>query len=196
MRVCLIRHASTSWNEDGRIQGRTDIPLSPKGRAQVEAWRLPVGFAEALCVASPLRRTRETAELLGSSRVTCDPRLAEMRWGEFEGRTLSGLRAEIGPHLADHEAMGIDFRPPGGESPREVAARLAEFLADHANGKHDLLLVTHKGVLRASLVLALGWDMLAKPPVRYDPERALIYRLDSTGRLTFLETVPLRETAP
>lgn len=196
MHVCLIRHASTSWNEDGRIQGQTDIPLSPTGRAQVEAWRLPIGFADAVCVASPLRRAWETAKLLGLTRVTCDPRLAEMRWGEFEGRTLSGLRAEIGPHLADHEAMGIDFRPPGGESPREVSARLGEFLAERANGEHDLLLVTHKGVLRASLVLSLGWDMLAKPPVRYDPERALVYRLDPTGRLVFLETVPLREADP
>ena len=41
--------------------------------------------------------------------------------------------------------------------------------------------MTHKGVLRASIVLALGWDMLGKPPVRYEPERALVYELGRHG---------------
>jgi broad specificity phosphatase PhoE len=192
VRVCLIRHASTAWNEEGRIQGRTDIPLSPAGRAQAAAWRLPEGFAAAPCVASPLRRAVETAALLGFPDPATDARLAEMRWGAFEGRRLGELRDELGPALADEERRGLDFRPPGGESPREVAARLGRFLADLAPDGRDHLVVAHKGVLRAALVLSLGWDMLGKPPVRYDPERALLLALDPEGRPTLLASEPLR----
>ena len=54
------------------------------------------------------------------------------------------------------------------------------------------LVVAHKGILRAALVLSLGWDMRGKPPVRYDPERALLLSLDEAGRPTFEASLPLR----
>jgi probable phosphoglycerate mutase len=193
MRVCLIRHASTAWNEGGRIQGHTDVPLSELGRAQVARWRLPPGFEAAACVTSPLQRARETATLLGFRDAAVDPRLAEMRWGSFEGRTLESLRVELGEAMRDLEVMGLDFRPPGGESPRLVAQRLGACLADLARAGRDAVIVTHKGVLRASLVLATGWDMRGKPPVRFDPERALVHALDGSGRLELLEVWRLRE---
>lgn len=192
MRVCLIRHASTAWNEDGRIQGRTDIPLSPSGRAQVLTWRLPDGFDRARCVTSPLGRARETAGLLGFPDAPTDARLAEMRWGSFEGRRLLELRDELGRELADNERRGLDFRPPGGESPREVARRLADLLRDATRDGRDQLLVTHKGVLRVSLVLSLGWDMCGKPPVRFDPERAILLSVAPDGTPSFVASGPLR----
>lgn len=192
MRVCLIRHAATGWNKAGLIQGRTDVPLSGTGRRQAAGWRLPPGWAAAACVTSPLRRAVETAEILGFAAPAVDARLAEMGWGAYEGRRLADLRAELGPALAERESLGLDFRPPGGESPREVAERLAAFLHDLAARERDHLLVAHKGVLRAALALALGWDMRGKPPVRHGPERALLFRLPRDGALAFLDAVPLR----
>ncbi len=192
MRVCLIRHGSTAWNEAGRIQGRTDIPLSDFGRAQVRAWRLPEEFAAAVCITSPLARARETAALLGLRDATEDARLVEMAWGSFEGRTLAELRADQGPNMQELEAAGLDFRPPGGESPRLVAERLAACLRELAATGSDLVLVAHKGVMRASLVLALGWDMRTKPPVRFESDRGLIYQLGACGQLEYETVVPLR----
>jgi len=191
MRICLIRHGTTSWNAARRIQGRRDVPLSDAGRAQVRGWRLPEGFARAACVASPLRRALETAVLIGFDRPVIDGRLAEMDWGEFEGRTLTELRAELGPAMRELEDSGLDFRPRGGESPREVAGRLGAYLCSLAGTGRDMVLVAHKGILRASLVLSHGWEMLGKPPVRYEPELALIHRLAPSGALTFEAAVPL-----
>jgi broad specificity phosphatase PhoE len=191
VRVCLIRHASTSWNEQGRIQGQTDVPLSPAGRAQAAAWRLPHAFGDAGCLTSPLERAHSTARLLGFTDPPCDPRLREMGWGSFEGRTLGELRADRAAGMHDLESAGLDFQPPGGETPRLVAARLAAVLRELAGTGRDHVLVTHKGVLRASLVLALDWDMLGKPPVRYEPELALVHRLDREGGLTFEAALPL-----
>ena len=191
MRLCLIRHATTDWNQRGLIQGRTDIPLAAAGRAEVATWRLPLGFAGATCITSPLRRARETAALLGFPHAATDLRLAEMNWGAFEGRLLPELRAEHGPALVEREAMGLDFRPPGGESPREVVTRLRTFLAELAARPDDHLLVAHKGILRAALVLAFDWDMLGKPPVRL--ETGLALRLAPDASLGFTAAARLPE---
>src|SRR3546814_19841125 len=62
-----------------------------------------------------------------------------------------------------NEARGLDFRPPGGESPRDVQDRLRPLLAELADAGEDVVAVSHKGVLRALYALASGWDMRGKP---------------------------------
>jgi broad specificity phosphatase PhoE len=164
--VLLIRHGPTSWNASGRIQGQTDVELSPRGRAEVHRWRLPAAWVEARLFSSPLRRARETAIILTGREPTLDPRLSEMDWGRFQGRRLAELRAEAPGAMAANEARGLDFRPPGGESPREVCARLQALLVELAADPWPVVAVCHKGVIRAALVLATGWDMQSKPPLR------------------------------
>jgi broad specificity phosphatase PhoE len=164
--VLLIRHGPTSWNASGRIQGQTDIELSLRGRAEVRRWRLPAAWAEARLFSSPLRRARETAIILTGRTPTLDPRLSEMSWGCFEGRRLAELRGEAPDAMAANEARGLDFRPPGGESPREVCARLQALLAELTADPGPVVAVCHKGVIRAALVLATGWDMRGRTPMR------------------------------
>ncbi len=195
MLVLFVRHGLTAWNEAGRIQGQTDIPLSEAGRRQVDGWRLPAVFASARCFTSPLGRAHETAARLGLKGCATDPRLCEMAWGAHEGETLDALRRRHGSTMADEEARGLDFRAPGGESPREVAARLASFLGDAADGAGDIVVVAHKGILRAAIVLAFGWDMLGKSPVAIRDDRAMQYDLSPDGRLTFDRIVDLRAAA-
>jgi broad specificity phosphatase PhoE len=164
--VLLIRHGPTAWNESGRIQGRADVELSTRGRAEVATWRLPAAWAEARVLSSPLCRARETAAILTGRTPTIDQRLIEMDWGRFQGRRLADLRAEAPDAIAANEDHGLDFRPPGGESPREVCARLQTLLAELAADPRPAVAVCHKGVIRAALVLATGWNMQSRPPVR------------------------------
>src|SRR5215207_8434990 len=96
--------------------------------------------------------------------------------------------AKTPPNRLCHELQNQDTR---GESPRMVADRLAACLGELAETGRDHVVITHKGVLRASLVLALGWDMLGKSPVRYEPELALIHGLELAGRLRFEAAVSL-----
>ena len=91
-RLMMIRHATTTWNEKRRLQGLVDIALSAKGRAEVATWRLPVEFADGFWVSSPLLRAVQTARALGAQHLTCEPRLVEMDWGEWEGRTIDEMR--------------------------------------------------------------------------------------------------------
>lgn len=181
IRLLLIRHGPTAWNEAGRIQGRSDPGLSPAGRAAVAGWRLPAWSAGALWLSSPLRRARETAALLHDGAVAAEPRLAEMDWGAWEGRQLAELRATLGTEMADNEARGLDFRPPGGESPRDVQARLRPLLAELATSANESVAVTHKGVIRAVYALASGWPLIGKPPVKLRDGCAQVFLLAPDG---------------
>lgn len=184
IRVALIRHAPTAWNRDRRLQGRSDIPLSDEGRAMARSWRLPPALAGFVWVTSELARARETAALMGLEPGSADARLNEMDWAEWTGRTLADLRAEFGAGMAANEARGLDFRPPGGESPREVSERLASWLRERADLGFDTGAITHRGVLRAALALAAGWDFLGMPPLDLDRDGVLLLDIDKDGRAT------------
>jgi broad specificity phosphatase PhoE len=160
--LLILRHGPTAWNTDGLIQGRSDVPLSPAGEAIVRRWRIPDTDRARTWVASPLARCIKTARLLGLDPAL-DPRLVETDWGPWEGRTLTSLRAELGDLMAAWEARGLDFRAPGGESPRDVQDRLRPWLAETAATGDLIGVVAHKGIIRALYALATGWDMTDKP---------------------------------
>ena len=193
--VLLVRHGATAWNASGRIQGRVDIDLSAGGRAQVEGWRLPATWAQARVLSSPLRRVRETAALLTGRTPVIDHRLIEMDWGRFAGRRLADLRAGTPAAMAANESRGLDFRPPGGESPREVCARLQALLGELAADPRPAVAVCHKGVLRAALVLATGWDMQSRPPVRLSRALGCELLCRQGGRVELGAPVPLASAA-
>ena len=175
----LIRHMPTGWNAAGVLQGRGDPPLAPD---LAPDWRLPAEFAGFVWLTSPLRRAVETARRLGIGEAMVEPRLTEMAWGEWQGASLAALRARLGAAMAVAEAAGLDLRPPGGESPREVQARVTPLLAEIARSGRPTAAVTHKGVIRAVLALATGWDMRDKPPHRLSWAAAHVFRLDPAGR--------------
>ena len=180
--LLVIRHGRTLWNQAGRTQGQKDSPLTQQARAEIARWRLPSGNEAAAWVVSPLGRARETAGLLGQGDAAVEPRLAEMFWGDWEGRRLDELRSELGSAMASLEAQGLDFRPPGGESPRELQRRLQPFLEGRAAAGEPTVAVAHKGVVRAIYALAVGWDMTGPPPVKLRNGVAQEFLLDSAGR--------------
>ncbi len=165
IRLALLRHAPTGWNADRRIQGRADMPLSEAGRAAFTGLRLPAPYRQRAWLVSPLRRAQETAALLGIEAAV-EPALTEMDWGAYEGRTLAELNTQYGEAFAVNEQRGLDFQPPGGESPRQVQERLRPWLQRLGAGTVDVGAITHKGVIRAILAQAYGWPMIGKPPVK------------------------------
>ena len=179
--LLLLRHGPTQWNQAKRVQGRGDVPLSDTGRAEVMTWRVPVEFAKFQWITSPLKRAAETASLLGAAEPLRDPRLAEMDWGEWEGKHLDALRQELGDLMRAWEAKGLDFRAPGGESPRQVQQRLRPFLAERAALGTDTVAVAHKGVIRAVYALATGWDMTGPPRHKLSEPCAHLFTLAGDG---------------
>ena len=179
MKIAFLRHGPTEWNALGRIQGHTDIPLSETGLASMAALRLPL--AAPRLYASPLLRARQTVQALGLKNPVLDMRLMEQHWGIWEGLTRAEILSRHGADAFAKAGLGEAFRPGGGESTRELHARVAAFLKDVAREESDAIAVAHLGVLRAAYTLATGWDMATPMPAALDISKILLLSLDSSG---------------
>ena len=145
MILYVVRHGEAVWNTENRICGRTDSPLTEKGRAQAAALapHLPK-VDRVLC--SPLSRAWETAEILTRGTglaIKIEPRLIEQDFGSFEGMDR-GTEA----FLAAKKEPACRF--PGDESSFEAAARVYSLLNElKAEGSEEtVLLVCHGAVMR------------------------------------------------
>jgi probable phosphoglycerate mutase len=191
-RLALIRHGMTEWNREKRIQGRIDQPLSAAGRRQLQARALPPDYLDLHWYCSPLRRAIETAEILGVEDYRVDQALIEMHWGEWEGQVLKPLRRQLGEEMRANERRGLDFCPPGGESPREVQARLRPWLTRLAAADRAAGAVVHKGIIRCIYALAFDWDMRGEAPVEFAWDAIHRFEFDAGGSLLpSYESVPL-----
>jgi probable phosphoglycerate mutase len=174
LRIYVARHGQTDWNVEGRLQGGTDIPLNATGRQQaIElAQRLKGVHLDAI-YSSTLKRSRETAEVVGgSTRLTSVPGLNERRLGRFEGRKLArsttrgasnGGAASDDPLTREYDRRLIDPKDAldGGESLEDFGARVSQattdLLARHHSG--SILIVGHsmtnQMILKALLDLTL-----------------------------------------
>jgi broad specificity phosphatase PhoE len=151
----LVRHGETEWSRSGAHTGRTDIPLTEAGRAQARAiGRCLAGRAFALVLASPLQRALETCRLAGyGGAAQIDPNLREWDYGDYEGRTTAGIRAQVPGWSLWKDG------PANGETIEQVAARARAAMDRAAAAPGDAALFAHGHVLR---ILAACW--LSLPP--------------------------------
>ena len=195
MKLALVRHAITAWNLEKRVQGRIDQPLDEVGRRQFQSLAIPPGYRDFHWYCSPLCRATESAKLLGLLDVTQEAALLEMHWGDWEGEILKPLRKRLGDVMRDNESRGLDFRPPGGESPRDVQTRLQPWLQDIATIGEDTAAVVHKGIIRCVYALACNWDMRGESPVDFAWDAIHQFELSADGELqNSYEVIPLEKT--
>jgi len=133
-KVWFLRHGETEWNAEGRVQGQTESVLSPRGveharqQARIMA---PILDMNPPCIVSPLKRTRQTADIaLGGRPYETDDRLKEVFAGDWEGH----LRADIFKNLPegitpDSPHMEFYAAAPGGEGFDTFQARVHSFVA-------------------------------------------------------------------
>jgi broad specificity phosphatase PhoE len=178
--LILIRHGQTEWSQSGRHTGRTDVPLTPAGRAAAIA--LKPALAERNIVAalvSPAARAIETASLAGLADAQIDPDLWEWDYGGYEGCTSAEISDERpGWYLWRDGVIPGDAAHPG-ETAEQVGRRADAVLARVRPllTAGDVALVAHGHLLR---VLTARW--LLTPP-----EAGRHYRLD-TGTVSTLGT--------
>ena len=157
--AALIRHYPTAWNGEQRLQGQTDIPLTDEARATLAGLCLPAPWNTARIVSSPLSRAYETAQTLADGRpVTTDPRMVEISWGDWEGRTAKDLLADPLAGFRPTHEWDPDTKAPNGESTNEAWARARPALADLAADPAPVLIVAHKALMRLILGHACNWQ--------------------------------------
>lgn len=168
MKFVLVRHASTEWNLTGRIQGQTDIGLSPQGRKEaVHLSGILSGLGISLIVSSDLKRAKETAEIINSVLhvpLHFDPRLRECSFGQVEGLTKQQAIERYSPTMApnwEDQYHAYDFRPFGGEHRDDVLTRHLEALRSLASSDPEKVVVGH-GRGTWTLLAELGYDPALK----------------------------------
>ena len=155
----IIRHGKTDWNVRHKIQGRTDVPLNDEGRAQ--AMRAKEEYRDVhfdVCYCSPLRRARETAEILLQDRdvpIYTDDRLKEMGFGIFEGLENCYEIPDCPLNVFFQHPEDYKNPPGGAESMEDLFERTGQFLREVADpalreGK-DVLIVGH-GAMNSSII--------------------------------------------
>ena len=163
-RMLLVRHGSTLLTAEDRFSGAEGADLSENGRLQVRALgeRLAGEPIEAV-YASPLSRTRETAEILVAGRplsIAWRDELREIGHGHWEGLTRREVEARFDGEYAAWEADPLTFAPEGGESGITVLARalpvIREIVVTHPS--RTVLVVSHKATLRLVIASLLGFD--------------------------------------
>ncbi|WP_434458037.1 alpha-ribazole phosphatase family protein [Stutzerimonas urumqiensis] len=152
----LLRHGETTGGSGFR--GRLDDPLSETGWRQMrEAVRAAPRWQRIL--SSPLRRCADFAAVCAEAwgvPLRLDPRLMELDFGAWEGRTAAELME------TDAEALGrfwrdpYAFTPPQGETMVDFERRVTAAIEDARAGEGDVLVVTHAGVMRLLLARAQG----------------------------------------
>jgi broad specificity phosphatase PhoE len=175
----LVRHGQTDWNVEGRFQGQADPPLNATGLAQAEALAaaLVLDRHQALYT-SDLARARQTAAALAERTglaARLEPRLREVHHGQWDGLLLAEIVGRFPDDWAERERLPETARPPGGETVREVAARVGAALDDIAR-RHpagSVLVVSHGLALATALCRARGLP-LGRAPELIPPHATLV----------------------
>jgi alpha-ribazole phosphatase/probable phosphoglycerate mutase len=161
-RVYLLRHAETTWNAEGRLQGHLDAPLSERGRRQLEALtRALRPVALAALYSSPLSRARVCAEAVGAAcglAVQPVDEFREMNQGEWEGRLVDEVVAADGARVQAWWDAPHEVQVPGGESLQQLQARALRGFERVVARHHAeaVAIMAHGGVNKVILLAVLG----------------------------------------
>ena len=170
MKLILVRHGETYWNDERRVQGGdSDIELNDTGLEQA---RKLAAFLEnepiTAILSSPLQRAIATAEVIASHHqlpVEVDQGLRELKVGELEGMSVSNLSTTFSQFLMQWWQDGGTVKLPNGESLVELQQRawkaVEHLLESHKtspehNEGTSMVVVSHYFVTLAVILKALN----------------------------------------
>ncbi|MEG0593110.1 MAG: histidine phosphatase family protein [Coprobacillus sp.] len=158
----MTRHSQTVWNEEKRLQGRQDSPLTQKGVENALALKKHIiNMSFDYIYASSILRAYKTASLLFDEHdIIKDERLLEMNFGVFEGLKISDIQSQSNLYYQLWNQPEQFDRIPNGESYDEVIKRAKSFLEDLKKLKESsqVFIVTHGMFFIVLLATMLGMD--------------------------------------
>ena len=174
-RFGLLRHARTVWNQEKRIQGQKDSPVTSEGRKQAaECAKILKSISWHRILSSDTGRALETANIINKYlqvSILPDSRLREQDWGHWTGKTLGSISQKRSQGLAAQGGSGWRFCPPGGEDRLAVWQRSQQALIETATKQPgaNILVVTHEGVIKCLVYRLCGRRFLPSEPQLIQP---------------------------
>ena len=157
LKIILIRHGKTAWNGEWKLQGHSNVELSPEGIAEAEllAANFPILTIDAI-YSSDLKRAKSTAEILSKRfnlPVHTTPELRETNFGDWEGRTLAEMKiadpANYENFFANPEALKINNAESFSQVQQRAMTAIKKIIAAHQNG--NIIVVAHGAINRTVL---------------------------------------------
>jgi broad specificity phosphatase PhoE len=163
--VVLVRHGETEWSRAGKHTGRTDIPLTERGRQEAETVGLELrGRRFALVLTSPLARASETCRLAGLGELAEQrDELMEWDYGAYEGRETIDIRKERPGWTLWRDGV------PEGETIAQIQARVDREIAELRSVAGDAAVFAHGHLLRVLAARWLGLEPAAGRLFALDP---------------------------
>lgn len=152
MKIYVIRHGLTELNKKKVVNGQIDEPLATEGVEQAKAALALIPKSITHIYASPLLRSKQTAEIINSKLnrpLSLQIELTEIHMGSLAGKAWTDMEGGL-KLKKKHRSIQFDYRPQGGESAKDVKKRVLAFFRK-INGKyanHEVLIVTHGGIIR------------------------------------------------
>ena len=188
MKLILIRHGETYWNEERRIQGGdSDIELNNTGLNQAKKLAAFLKNEPITAIlSSPLQRATTTAEAIASHHqlsVKVKQGLRELRVGELEGMSVSNLSTTFSQFLMQLWQGKGSTKLPNGESLAELQQRawkaVESLLAQHKDG--TVAVVSHYFVTLAIIFKALDLPLDYFTKFKVDPGGVSIIEIQDYG---------------
>jgi broad specificity phosphatase PhoE len=185
IKIYIARHGETTWNEEGRIQGRSDPGLSPKGYVQSLGLRHHLKDRPLSAIyASTRQRSILTAEPLANHLglpIQSQPELDEIAFGILEGKLLHHFDEELKSEWERFRDDRFIYRIPGAENYADVADRIKPFmerlLRDHK--EEEVLVVGHRVVNRLLIGMLMGYPLEKVPNIEQTND--MLYLVQRNG---------------
>ncbi|OIQ86835.1 phosphoserine phosphatase 1 [mine drainage metagenome] len=158
MQLHLIRH-TTPAVASGVCYGRSDVDVAASFATEVQSIRHKISHIRSVAnYSSPLSRCSRLAFSLELRDTRHDARLMELDFGDWEMQAWEEIPRE---HLDRWGKAYTHTAPPGGETFTELHGRASAFLQEQLarHHGHDVVAVTHAGVIRALLADALNLSL-------------------------------------
>ncbi len=185
IRIYVARHGETTWNVEGRIQGRSDPDLSPDGYAQS---RVLLGQLKdrriAAIYTSTLKRSILTAQPIADHfglPLQKRPELDEIAFGILEGKQIPGSDGEVQGEWERFKENRFTYRIPGGENYTDVMNRIRPFVETILQDRkgQEILIVGHRVVNQ--MLIGILMDYSQEEMLKIQQRNGFFYLIETNG---------------
>ena len=186
IKIYIARHGETTWNAEGKIQGRSDPDLSPKGYTQ--SLRLLEKLRErpiSAIYTSTLKRSILTAEPIAQHLglpIRKRSELDEIAFGIFEGVKFTEVEGHLRQEWDRFKENRLTYHIPGAENYTDVAERVnplkEKVLRDHE--EQEILIVAHRGVNR--MLVGLLLEISLEEALNIEQTNECLYLIQRNGK--------------